>query len=651
MILPDIDQQQLASWLVTNWRKLKDERSHKEAIWQECWLAYTSKFGQTWQEIAEYRSKRYIPISKLAVESVASHLTQGVMPHDDWFNILGRTPDDERGAKYMTALMKWQHFRTNWRKQFGSILKQATIFGCVPWAVLWKEDVRWVPDPEQHGENMGAYAAAVESGAAQAGYPPPVPLKPIRKYDGPEIVAGNIFDFVIDRNGNDEYALRVNRYFKTKAYLKQMAEPDAMGYSLYQNVENINNVNPYQETSDGLRRQIDAEMGFYDIPKERVELLEAWGDFEIDGETYHNHVLVVANRTTVLRFEPNPYAHGRIPWQMFVLQPDPIEVYGNGILEPALGLQDVVNVRINQIIEGNALTVNPQLQVVNDGTVDLENFISAPGAIHLVSQIGNIAPLQMAGKPELGMSEVGFMMAQFNQSTGAMQSFSTEDYQKSATEISAQAGMTNSRFSESVRHIESTFIVPALEMQLELNQQMMDQETWVRVVEPQMNPNDIDPMTGMPRMYDPVGPAPMQIAPDDIRGEFDIYPVGASWVANNREALAQMIQLTQVIAQSPAAQVIKWNEFAKLAYEKANVRDAYRFIKSDGELIREWQMAMQAKRKMAPAGPGEGGSGGPGGQAGGGGIPSVAGSQGAQPGGGAGTGAQQQTAGGPQRVG
>lgn len=651
MIIPDIDQQQLASWLVTNWRRLKDERSQKESIWQECWLAYTSKFGQTWQEIAEYRSKRYIPISKLAVESVSAHLTQGVMPHDDWFNILGRTPDDERGAKYMTALMKWQHFRTGWRKQFASILKQAAIFGCVPWAVLWKQDVRWVPDPEQHGENMGAYAAAVESGAAQAGVPPPVPLKPIRKYDGPEIVAGNIFDFVIDRNGNDEYALRISRYFKTKAYLRQMAEPDAMGYALYQNVESINNESPYKETSDGIRRQVDAEMGFYDIPKDRVELLEAWGDFEIDGETYHNHVLVVANRTTVLRFEPNPYAHGRIPWQMFVLQPDPIEVYGNGILEPALGLQDVVNVRINQIIEGNALTVNPQLQVVNDGTVDLENFISAPGAIHLVSQIGNIAPLQMAGKPELGMSEVGFMMAQFNQSTGAMQSFSTEDYQKSATEISAQAGMTNSRFSESIRHIESTFVVPALEMQLELNQQMMDQATWIRVVEPQFNPQDIDPMTGMPRMYDPVGPAPMQIMPDDIRGEFDIYPVGASWVANNREALAQMIQLTQVIAQSPAAQVIKWNEFAKLAYEKANVRDAYRFIKSDGELIREWQMAMQAQQQMGGTGSWQGGADGSGGSSGGRGAASVAGAPGAQPGGGAGTGPQQQTNGGPQRVG
>jgi len=232
-----------------------------------------------------------------------------------------------------------------------------------------------------------------------------------------------------------------------------------------------------------------------------------------------------------------------------------------------------------------------------------------------------------------------------------MQSFSTEDYQKSATEISAQAGMTNSRFSESIRHIESTFVVPALEMQLELNQQMMDQATWVRVVEPQFNPQDIDPMSGMPRMYDPVGPAPMQIAPDDIRGEFDIYPVGASWVANNREALAQMIQLTQVIAQSPAAQVIKWNEFAKLAYEKANVRDAYRFIKSDGELIREWQMAMQAQQQMGGTGSGPGGSGGPGGASGGGGVQSVAGSQGAPTGGGAGTGPQQQTAGGPQRVG
>lgn len=653
MILQGIDQHTLANWLVTQWRRMKDERVHKEAIWQECWLAYNSKFGDTWREIAEYRSKRYIPLSKLAIESVTSNLVQGVMPHDDWFNIMGRTPDDERGAKYMSALLKWQHFRTGWRKQFALGLKQAAIFGNVPWATLWKQDVRWVPDPEQHGENMGAYAASLEMGTAQAGVPPPVPLKPVRKYDGPEFVIGNIFDFVIERNPNDEYALRINRNFKTKAYLERMAEPDAMGYSIYENIDSINNENVYKESSDGLRQSIDAEMGFYNIPKERVELLEAWGDFEIDGETYHNHVLVVANRNTVIRFEPNPYAHGRIPWQMFVLQPDPIEVYGNGVLEPALGLQDVVNVRINQIIEGNALTVNPQLQVVNDGTIDLENFISAPGAIHLVSQIGNIAPLQMAGKPELGMQEIGFMMSQFNQSTGSMQSFSTENYQKSATEISAQAGMTNARAAESIRHIENSMVIPALEMQLELNQQMMDQATWIRVVEPQQDPNNIDPFTGMPRMYDQVGPAPMQIAPDDIRGEFDIYPVGAGWVANNREALAQMIQLTQVIAQSPAAQVIKWNEFAKLAYEKANVRDAYRFIKSDQEIFFEQQqaLAMQAQQQMASAGSGQGGSGGPGGAPRGRGVQSMAGSPGAQPGGGAGTGMEQQTPGGPQRVG
>lgn len=648
MILPGIDQQKLADYGVTQWRRLKDERVAKERIWQECWLAYCSKFGQTWQEVSQYRSRRYIPVSKLGVEAVAAHLIQGVMPHDDWFNIMGRTPDDDAQSKYMAALMKWQHFRTGWRRQFASILKQAAIFGNAPWAVLWKEDVRWVPDPEQHGENMGAFAASLEAGTAPGAPPPPVPLKPVRKYDGPELVAGNIFDFVWDRAANDEYGLRINRYFKTKAYLQSMAQPDQLGYSIYENVDSIRNENVYRESSDGLRRAVDAEMGFMDVPKDRVELLECWGDFEIEEEVYHNHVLVIANRTTVLRFEPNPYSHGRCPWNMFVFATDPLESYGTGVLEPALGLQDVINVRVNQVIEGNALTINPMLQVVNDGITDWENFISAPGVMIPVSQIGNIAPVPFAGKPDLGMSEIGFMMAQFNQSTGSMQSFSTEDYQKSATEISNQAQMVNSQFAERVRHIEGSLILPALEMQMELNQQLMDQNIWVRIVEPQ--PSMVpDPLTGMPPMYDQVGPAPMLISPDDIRGEFDIYPVGASWVAKSQQDQAAMIQKAQIIAQSPAQYVINWDDFARELF--SDLPNAQKFIKSKVQLAYEQALAYQMRQQMGPGGPPQGGPGGSGPAPGGGSPPSVAGAPGPPPGGGAGHGVQQQTAGGPQRVG
>lgn len=424
------------------------------------------------------------------------------------------------------------------------------------------------------------------------------------------------------------------------------------GWSMYQNTEDLTGSSPILEATDAMRREVEALMGIRDIPKDMVELIELWGDFPMEGGLLRNHVMVIANRRTLIRLEPNPNPHGKIPWQMFTLIPEPNEVYGKGILEPVLGLQDVANVRMNQVIDANSLIVNPMLKVRNTGVIDFENFISAPGAMHLVNDPDDITPLVIPDRSALGFQEIGFITSQFNDITGAMKAFSTENYQKSATEVSQVGGMLQSRFAEMVRHIEQTFALPALEMQIELNQGMMDEEIWIRVVEPGPT-QKIDPMTGQPVMYDPVGPAPMRLSPEDIKGQLDIYPVGASWVSNNAQQLQQMIQATQIIAQSPAAGVIKWNQFAKKLYQKMGITDSYDFVKSDAEIAYEQQqqaLAQQAQQQMGQqGGPGPNGNGQ--GQTGTRGVQSMAGSPGAALGGGAGQGPVTQTQGGPQRAG
>jgi hypothetical protein len=153
--------------------------------------------------------------------------------------------------------------------------------------------------------------------------------------------------------------------------------------------------------------------------------------------------------------------------------------------------------------------------------------------------------------------------------------------------------------------------------------------------------------------FDSTQPVLMKLRPDDVQGEFDIYPVGASWVAKNQQAQQMAMQFTQFIAQSPASNVIKWNEYAKTMYQDFGYQDAYRFVKSDQEIAYEQQqqaLAMQMQQQMgAPAG--QGGPQQPQGNAGGGGVQSMAGSSGPPPGGGAGTGPVVDTPGGPQRTG
>ena len=652
MIIPGADESKLVGWGIDQWRRMKDERLQKERIWTECWLAYNSKFGASYAEVKNYRSRRYLPLSHQAVEAVSSHLAQGVMPHDDWFDVVGRTPDDDSASKMMSALMKWQHFRSGWRTQMAKLLKQAVMFGNVPWAVLWQEDMRTVPDQAAHAENLGGYAAGLQFGGAQPGQVPVVPQTQVRKYDGPQLVVGDLFNSVIDRHSNEDgYALFGNRYFRTKEYIQDQAKVNPMtGWSMYSNTESLTTSSPILEATDAMRREVEALMGIRDIPKDMVELIELWGDFPMEGALLKNHVMVIANRRTLIRLEPNPNPHGKIPWQMFSLIPEPNEIYGKGILEPVLGLQDVANVRMNQVIDANSLIVNPMLKVRNTGVIDFENFVSAPGALHLVNDPDDITPLVIPDRSALGMQEVGFVSAQFNDITGAMKAFSTENYQKSATEVSAVGGMLQSRFAEMVRHIEQTFAIPALEMQIELNQGMMDEELWIRVVEP--GPiQKMDPMTGIPVMVDPTGPAPMRISPDDIKGQLDIYPVGASWVANNQQQIASTIQMVQIFGQSPAAAVIKWNGLVKEMADLMKLRDSYKWIKTDSEIAYEQQlMAMQNQQQMGQEG-GPGGPGAPQGAPGGGGVQSMAGAPGTPVGGGAGQGAVQQTAGGPQRAG
>jgi hypothetical protein len=664
MISPDVNPEAVQIAVLESWNRLKDERVDKESRWQECLLAYDSRHGKGYAEVSQYKSRRYLPLSFEAAENVSSHLTQGIMPHDEWFQMMGRTPDDEKAAKAMAALMKWQHYRTGFRAKVALLMKQACIFGSVPWAVHWKQDYTYSADMEGHADNMAAYFAQQHLG--QQGPPPQVPMQPKRIYDGPCLEVGNIFDYVQERHHLDVgYPLRIVRQTCSIEYLKQEAIKNNFGWSKYENIEDIRESNTSNlEASDSLKRQIELANGIADMPTDGVELLIAMGDIPLKGNgenaVLRNHICVIANRSTLIRCEPSPYAHGKSAWQLFSLVPDPLDLYGKGILESALGIQDLANVRWNQVIEANHRNINQEFVAVLDGIFDVDQFVSAPGAVHQVAQQGNLQALRAQVDVSSGFSELGFLKSEFNEATNAMKAFTTADYQKSATEISAIQGMMNSRFSEMIRHIETTFLIPCLQMQCDLNQQFMDEETWIRVIEPQQQMPALDPM-GQPMpvpLYESMGPAPMKIAPEDIQGDLDIYPVGAQWIANQQQQVGQLTQWGQMMGAIPPAQAaIDWIEFGRVCAEKMQIRDSWRFIKSPQRVAYEQfqqyqqQLAMQAAEASGQqGGPSEqgGDSSGASASGGNGGVQSMAGT--AQPGSAPASPGGQSSMGGPQTM-
>jgi hypothetical protein len=226
-------------------------------------------------------------------------------------------------------------------------------------------------------------------------------------------------------------------------------------------------------------------------------------------------------------------------------------------------------------------------------------------------------------------------MAQFNQTTGADQSFTTQDYKKSATEVANQAQAAGARNQFMVRHIEQNFLLPALSMWFQLNQQMMDRPTWIRIIGDSQSGVVFDPDTGQPA---PVQQQAFQVTPESIAGNFDVMITGSSSMQRTTQETQATIQLFQIIMQSQAAMVVKMPELLNDLAKLMKLRNAWRWLKTPQEIALEQQQQQMAQQAQAGAGPnggnpggGPGGPQGPPGQSGPVGLPSLPG--GASPGG------------------
>lgn len=442
----------VAACVVDRWTRLKNARMQKEYFWQECQYAFDCKFGETWGEIVDNRSHRYVPLIFQSVETAVAQYLQGTMPNDRFFKVQGRTPSDQYKSGMLESKIRWDMYRTGFREEYFKFLKMACVTGNVPWTIQWRTETSTAPDRAAMGEiealegEFGPDQEFRETlDAAGAGFP----SKIATTFEGPALVVGDIYNFVIDRAPDDpKYALRIYRTLQKAEFIRsEWGElKDDQGKPIYQDLDKLENgVFEYRETSDAIKRVLDASMGFQPVPKDRCELLTFCGDLVVSGEygtepkIYRNIMGVIGNRQYLLRFGTNPNAHGLPPWQMFGLIPDPADLHGysRGIAEPLLGIQDFVNVRANQAVDANAIAINPPLAVVPDGITNTRQIVWGPGEALYMRSTGNIAPIAVNKDAlTLSLNEINFYLGQAGMTSGIQGQISSAAGNASATEVS-----------------------------------------------------------------------------------------------------------------------------------------------------------------------------------------------------------------------
>lgn len=641
LLLPLEFHAEVVSHIKSNWDTLQRERYLKNNRLIECWLAYNGNFGKTWKNLDPYRSKRFLNLTFQAVESVASAIVEGTLPGDNWLGVFGRDGStDQVRAKLTKALIQYQLYKTGFREQWHDFVKAACVFGTVPWCVHWEVDKVRVPDVQamkmaaMERQTVGIPATLEEINTSFLGQ-----FKTVVDYKGPRFEKASIFDFVQEtKPAHPNRPSQIIRFVRPIHHLRKQAQVDPdTGYARYANLEGIKDqdITPKQPV-DSLIRSTRIKQGLNEYePTSGVELLEYHGDIPVmspsgDIIVFENHVATVANDNTLVRFEPEYQPTGRSPWTLFQMFKNPMDnTYGYGVIEPILGLQDAINVRMNQVIDANELTIDPMLKAVRDGVFDIDNFQAGPGNIVEMSPEGRIEPLVIPNHSALGFNELSFLMGQLDEITGAQRSFSNGGTPVSATETSMVAGKLETRNANTLRHFENSALVPAMKAWVKNNEAFLDEPTWIRiigdasglmydangmVVDANQSLDQLEATLnmamGMPPEFltqpGPDGSTPLMqiqnavmqaqqgesmelkgsviVRPEDIAGDYDIMIYGASG-NDSQYQLSQKIQLNQTIAQSPAAQILKWDEWARSLFEDAKIRGAGRFIKSRREVL------------------------------------------------------------------
>lgn len=606
------DRSAVVSEVIKRWTNLTSVRTEKLTLWQECQLAKDNKFGDTFGEIAENRSHRYIPTAHQSVEAAWAQAMQGTVNNDRFFKVLGRTPTDQNAVPSLEAKIRWDFYRMNWRSTFGNLLKSAHILGNVPWTVVWRTEKAVVPDEEmfkakEAAKSMGIMLETNEH--ASLGYP----TKFKTTFEGPQLVYGHPGNYVQDRAPDDpRFAFRIYRSNQTAEYLqaKWNGLKDENGKDIYVGLDDVENGRYGQsEISDNLQREIDQAKGFTSFPDDKVELLTFCGDLNVPGEGYfHNVFGVIANRSILLRFCSNPFAHGLPPWQMFTLTPDPNDPfgYGTGIIEPTLGLVDMVNVRANQVADANALAITPP-KIINPHIMlaGSSNVAWGPGATFLARDVSAAIRTMEVSKDslQLGMNEINFYLQQIATTTSSQGAVTGQGEAMSATQASGVQAQGNAILTERFRHIKDNLVIPILKMHTSLNQQLMSPENPVLIrLEVDEQGQAINLTTGEPL---PVGKNWAEVSFSDIQGEFDFEVVAGDEVAKSQQQVRDQLQFVQTLSQDPEFKAyIDKPGFLKDATAGLGWTTAYKWIKTNEQVQLEQQQAQQQAAQQQMGNPG-----------------------------------------------
>lgn len=309
-----------------------------------------------------------------------------------------------------------------------------------------------------------------------------------------------------------------------------------------QTVEKVKNATGYgkdQERFDHISEITGLSNTSFNISKDKHELLEAWCEFDIDGDGLNEEcVIVIVDRKYVIRLEPNPYDIQEKPFLSVTWELIEGTCLGQGIPQLCERSQIALNDFVNQIMDNITQILN-NMWIVDDLAEIPDNQLKsrANGVIHSKAGVDGVKAVEKQLTANEGLKAVAMVKDDIKNISGA-----TASIQGLPTKFGTTLGEVNQQATSSardifavMREIEDRVIKPFLRKAWSYDLQFMSREDFMRLVGKEAAESSIGSKS--------VGEA--------LGGEFDFIPQGVSQLESKVVKTQQYINFLNIVAKIP----------------------------------------------------------------------------------------------------
>jgi hypothetical protein len=508
-----------------------------------------------------WKSNLFVPTAFTVIETLLPQILAVLFGPKFVVKIVPREKMDIVMSGILQQLIRYQFERMKVFRKFYIWIKSCLMYGVGVMKVYWRYESK------KRKINQPVYLHLPLVGKVKIGSKDVE--KVVTSYDDPDCEPIDIYDFYVPVNCTNLRDAKwcIQKVFRSIDYL--IAQEKNGFY------KNISSVSPGLPENSGpekdVRMIVNTTSSDVSMDKDNlVELLEYWTD---------DQVVVVANRTTIIRNEPNPFWHGRKPYLLIKDIEMPHEFYALGEIEPIKSLIYERNEIRNQRLDNVKNIVNRKLVVDRNSDIDLDHIDedNKPGGIILTDNVNSIKYLEEIDIVASAYNEDQMVVRDIQEATGMAETTIGVMPRRgeTATAVNALRSAAASRFTLKTQLVISEGVVDFIDMLIQLDIQFLNKKRLVRIIGKD-------------------GEKYEEISASDITGNYD-YEIQAGLFEINKDAERQQWLM---LAASPLFQKpnVNFEEMQKDTLKRFDVTDPERFVTPMNDSMR---MA------MAGAGPGD----------------------------------------------